>query len=347
MRLRVLVSGFFLFFLNMLPIFTPSVMAKLSDSTKVDSFKHFLFTLPWWGYLLIAFVCLVLIWILFQRFSRRKRRRKSANQLSYSRDPVTVRPVSSKVIPGNAQHIGARSEQQDAFGFSDISNDPFIKQFGVLAVLADGMGGLMGGKEASHLAVTSFLDHYLDTPFITSIPEKLLSAVEVANEAVLQFARDNGLEGGVGTTLIAAVVYQNKLYWLSVGDSRIYLHQGETLTQLTTDHIYAKELDEKATLGEITKEEAENDPQRASLTSFLGLEILEEVDVSMASIPLQKGNTVILCSDGLYGSITSAEMLQVCHSLPTQEAAEELIERALRKQKPNQDNVTVALLTVE
>ena len=261
-------------------------------------------------------------------------------------DPVTVRPAGYKVIPGNAQNIGTRSEQQDAFGFSDIHDDPFIQQFGVLGVLADGMGGLKGGKEASHIAVSSFLDHYLHTPLITSIPEKLLSAVEVANDAILQFAHDNGLEGGVGTTLIAAVVYQNKLYWLSVGDSRIYLKQGEFLTQLTTDHIYANELDEKVALGEITKEEAENDPQRQSLTSFLGLKRLEEIDVSLEPIPLHKGNTVILCSDGLYGSLTSTEMLHICHRFPTQEAAEELIDMTLRKQIPNQDNVTVALLTI-
>ena len=169
----------------------------------------------------------------------------------------------------------------------------------------------------------------------------------MANDAILQFAHDNGLEGGVGTTLIAAVVYRNKLlYWLSVGDSRIYLKQGEFLTQLTTDHIYANELDEKVALGEITKEEAENDPQRQSLTSFLGLKRLEEIDVSLEPIPLHKGNTVILCSDGLYGSLTSTEMLHICHSFPTQEATEELIDMTLRKQIPNQDNVTVALLTI-
>ena len=208
------------------------------------------------------------------------------------------------------------------------------------------MGGLKGGKEASRIAVSSFLDHYLHTPLITSIPEKLLSAVEVANDTVLQFAHDHGLEGGVGTNSIAAVVYQNKLYWLSVGDSRIYLKQEEFLTQLTTDHIYANELDKKVVLGEITKEEAENDPQRQSLTSFLGLKRLEEIDVSMEPIPLHKGNTVILCSDGLYGSLTSTEMLHVCHSFLTQEAAEELIDMTLCKQKPNQDNVTVALLTI-
>ena len=345
MRFRMLASGFVLLFLNVITIFTPSGMAKSSNLMKVNQFKNFFVNLPWWAYLLIAFVLLlVFLWIVFQRFSRRKQ--KQTKDPSHSLDPVTVRPVVHKVTPGNAQYIGSRSEQQDAFGFSDIGDDSFMEQFGVLVVLADGMGGLRGGKEASHLAVTSFLDHYLHTPFIASIPEKLLSAVQVANDAVLQFASDNGLRGSVGTTSIAAALHQNKLYWLSVGDSRIYLKQREGLTQLTNDHIYANKLDEKVALGEITKEEAENDLQRESLTSFLGLDLLEEVGVSMEPIPLYKGDTVLLCSDGLYGSITSTEILRVCHSLSTQEAAEELIGMVLRKQKPNQDNATVALLTV-
>ena len=122
MRLRVLASGFFLFFLIIISILTPSAMAKSSHSTKGDSFKHFLVTLPWWGYLLIAFVCLVLILIVFQRVSKRKRRRSRFTSHSSQRmDPVTVRPAGYKVIPGNAQNIGTRSEQQDAFGFSEYS----------------------------------------------------------------------------------------------------------------------------------------------------------------------------------------------------------------------------------
>nr|WP_254119421.1 protein phosphatase 2C domain-containing protein [Bacillus sp. FJAT-29790] len=302
--------------------------------------------IPCWVYLLITGVLIVLFYLIFQKYIRKGRNHSNRSKPDPSSEPITIRNSVFKVIPGNAQHIGARSEQQDAFAFSDISDDQFIRQFGVLAVLADGMGGLSGGKEASRLAVNSFLDHYLHSSNTHSIPEKLVNSVKMANDAVLQFARENGLEGGVGTTLIAAVVLNNQLYCLSVGDSRIYLHQGEALTQLTTDHIYANELDEKAAFGEITMEEAENDPQRESLTSFLGLERLEELDVTMEPIQLYEGDSVILCSDGLYGSVTNHEMIDACRRLSAQEAAEELIEMALRKQKPNQDNATVALLTI-
>ncbi|MCH1625696.1 PP2C family protein-serine/threonine phosphatase [Ferdinandcohnia quinoae] len=302
--------------------------------------------IPWWGYLLILVLFFVGIYLI-HNFSKKLKNIRNYGMTETSDDPITIQKTMSPIIPGNAQHIGARTEQQDAFGFSDIADEAFISKYGVLAVLADGMGGLQGGKEASYLAVQTFLDQYLNSSEIDSIPEKLEAALIRANETVLQFARENKLEGKVGTTLIASVIFMNQLYWLSVGDSRIYLKNGETLTQLTKDHIYANELDEKASTGEITLEEALNDPQRESLTSFLGLETVDEMDITTNPIRLHKGDSVILCSDGLYGTITNQEILDALHTLSTQLAAEKLIEIVRSKQKPNQDNATVALLTIE
>lgn len=300
----------------------------------------------WLEYFIIGIILLSIIYLAYQNLAKKKAHEKSKVAINSSKEPITFQNTTNKITPGNAQHIGARTEQQDAFGFSDINDAAFIKQFGVLSVLADGMGGLIGGKEVSRLAVQTFMDHYLHSPYITSIQEKLTSSVEVANDAVLQFARENGLEGCVGTTLIAAVVHEEEMYWLAVGDSRIYLFQEDTITQLTTDHIYAKELDEKAANGIITVEEARNDPQRESLTSFLGLERLEEIDISLEPVVLHKGGMILLCSDGLYGSVTGDEFLTTCRTLSAQEAAEKLIELALGKEKPNQDNATVAILSI-
>ncbi|WP_169907694.1 PP2C family protein-serine/threonine phosphatase [Priestia abyssalis] len=287
--------------------------------------------LPWWSYVIFfLFVFSIAIFLL----------KTKKNQ----RDSV-IADGKMSVIPGNAQHIGSRIEQQDAFGFSDISDSAFVHKFGSAAVLADGMGGLAGGKEASQLAVQTFLDAYMSTPSVESIGEKLLLACQAANSAVVGLARRMGLEEGVGTTLIAAVVHDKQLFWLSVGDSRIYLLQNGTLHQLTTDHVYARELDAKAEWGEISREEAFLHPERNSLTSFIGLEKMAEVDYSVEAVPLFTGNRIILCSDGLYGSVSEAEMIAACR-LDTQEAAEKMVEIALSKQKPHQDNVTAAMLTI-
>lgn len=302
--------------------------------------------IPTWAYVIVAIVLFLLLYLSIKK--ARKRPLKNNNPVSLSNDdPITLQIPRPIVVPGNAQHIGSRTEQQDAFGFSDVSDEEFSSKYGVLALLADGMGGLVGGKEASHLAVQAFLAHYLYSTSSTFIPERLVSSLKAANEAVLQFAREHEAAGNIGTTFIAAVVFNQQLYWLSVGDSRIYLKQGESFIQLTTDHNYGMELDEKAANGEITLEEAANDPQRESLTSFLGLESLERIDVTIDPVPLSKGDCIILCSDGLYGSLTNHEIVEICSSFSTQEAAEKLVELGVSKNKPNQDNATVALLTIE
>ncbi|MEH7123166.1 protein phosphatase 2C domain-containing protein [Bacillus sp. JJ1532] len=321
----------------MLVFFTATMNTVSKDFPNV---KNILKSLPWWGYLIILGILVLTIYLPIHIKALKKR------QIATIPDPITKTNLPFIVIPGNAQHIGSRSEQQDSFAFTDIHDQPFMNKYGVLAVLADGMGGFIGGKEASFLAVQTFVKHYQESNEIDSIPDKLVSAVQEANKSVKAFAKQNGLERGVGTTLIAAVVFKNQLYWLSVGDSRIYLYQNHTVKQLTTDHIYAKELEEKAASGQISRQEAENDPQRESLTSFLGLEEIEELDVSLDPIPLERGNSIILCSDGLYGSVSNEEMMDVCSSLLTQEAADRLIELVLKKQKPHQDNATVAILTL-
>ncbi|MBP2239868.1 protein phosphatase [Cytobacillus eiseniae] len=328
--------------------FIPLNIAILDTSATSTTISKTIQSFPWWVYLLFSAILLTIFYLILKHYIQKKSNKTEILDGSSTTDPITIqKPISTMIIPGNDQHIGTRAEQQDAFAFSDLDDQAFIAQYGVLAVVADGMGGLIGGKEASQLAVHAFLEHYLHSAKTAAIPERLREAAFIANEAVLQFARKKQMEESVGTTLIATVVLDNQLYWLSVGDSRIYLKKGECLTLLTTDHIYGKELAEKVARGEITAEEAENDPEKASLTSFIGLKQLEMLDVSSEPIPLNKGDSVVLCSDGLYDSITTDEMLDICRNFSTQEAAEALIQLVLSKQKPNQDNATVALLTIE
>lgn len=325
--------------LNKIQFVFTSTMNTVSKD--VPHLKNLFKDLPWWGYLITVIILFLAVYLPIRVYASKNRK------LTPTREPITKIPSHLTVVPGNAQHIGSRTEQQDSFGFTDINDYPFINKFGVLAVVADGMGGLKGGKEASHLAVQTFINQYQESPSITSIPEKLITSLRAANESVKAFAVQNELVGGIGTTLIAAVVYKDHLYWLSVGDSRIYLYRNNTLEQLTKDHIYANELDEKAAAGQISREEADQDPQRESLTSYLGLEEIDELDVSVKPIHLEKEDSVILCSDGLYGSVSPTEMIDAFSSFSTQEAAEELIKLALNKQKPYQDNVTVAILRTD
>ena len=155
------------------------------------------------------------------------------------------------MLLGNAQHKGKRREQQDSFAISDVSDAIFVEKGGILAALADGMGGMSLGREASALAVETMLESYAVKEDSESVDEALMRSLSRANMAVVELARKHDLEGSVGTTMIAAVIFRGSLYWISVGDSRIYLCRDGRLIQLTADHTYALELYEEASIGEI------------------------------------------------------------------------------------------------
>src|ERR1700741_5013270 len=112
--------------------------------------------------------------------------------------------IPFKFIPGNSQHLGARDEQQDSFGFSDPDDAEFVAHAGLLAVVADGMGGMAQGKMASKAAVDTFLRAYMSKTPGESIPAALSRALKEAASTVLSLGRENGLQDEIGTTLVAA-----------------------------------------------------------------------------------------------------------------------------------------------
>lgn len=250
------------------------------------------------------------------------------------------------IIPGNAQNIGSREEQQDSLLFSDMENKDLVARIGIVAVLADGMGGLMMGRESSDLAVRTFLVEYCTKTPEETITDELLRAAQVANAAVFDMASRADLAWNTGTTLVAAVVDLDELFWISVGDSRIYLFREGALKQLNCDHNYGKELQSQVEQGVISQEEADNHPERHALTSYVGMDYLREIDFSEQALPLKAGDRVLLCSDGLHGVLSEEEMREAL-SLPAPEAAELLLNLTLLKNHPYQDNVTIAILACE
>lgn len=250
-----------------------------------------------------------------------------------------------KFAAGNAQHVGARPRQEDAFGFSDPTNKAFTEHAGFLGVVADGMGGMSGGREASQMAVRTFLRAYQAKAAAESIPDALLRSVVDSNNAVLSLS-DGVSEQTSGTTLAAALVHNDLLYWISTGDSRIYLLRDGQLTRLTADHIYGRELDEKAAEGKISRTEARSHPERGSLTSYLGMKKLPELDRSVRPFPLNPRDCVILCTDGLYRALSELEIAATFHE-DLHGACDALLRRALEKRRAQQDNLTVIALSNE
>lgn len=251
-----------------------------------------------------------------------------------------------KYVPGNAQHLGSRKDQQDSFGFSDPNEERFVSHGGFLAVLADGMGGLDHGRAASSLAVKTFLAAYHSKTEQEEIPAALERAALQANAAVWSLAEQAGSEGNVGTTLVAAALAQDSLHWISVGDSALYLFRDGTLSLLTTSHTYANELDVKAAAGQISHEAALSDPQRDALTSYLGIRELQEMDRNAVPFPLLAADRIVLCSDGLFKTLSEEKIAAELSESP-QNACEALVRKGVEQGFDHQDNITVLCVGIE
>lgn len=250
-----------------------------------------------------------------------------------------------ELAPGNAQWIGTRREQQDAFGFHGFGQDRFRRHGGVLVVLADGMGGMSRGREASHLAVERMMAAYGEKPPEEPIPEALARALAAANRAVYERASATEGVGQVGTTLVAAVVREQELYWVAVGDSRLYLWRAQdgALIQCTQDHNVGAGLWRQVAAGALDREQALRHPDRGVLTSFVGMAEIPQVDGNPRPLTLAPGDKLLLCSDGVYDVLSDAELRQALTE-PAEAAAEALMAAVRRRALAEQDNATVALL---
>jgi serine/threonine protein phosphatase PrpC len=253
-----------------------------------------------------------------------------------------------KLHPGNAQWIGRRAEQQDAFGFAGFDQAYFLAHGGVLAVLADGMGGMSNGREASRSAVQCMLASYREKRPDESIPGVLMRGLAAANTAVYDLACSSDGEGNVGTTLVAAAVRGEQLFWVAAGDSRLYLYRGAdgSLTQCTQDHNYGNELLLQVAAGELSRDEVESHPDREALTSFLGMAEIPKVDCNLQPLPLAPGDRLLLCSDGIYSVLSEAEMKQLL-ATDAQPAADALIAAVNAKAMQTQDNATAVVLACQ
>jgi PPM family protein phosphatase len=250
------------------------------------------------------------------------------------------------VTTGYAQLIGERGEQQDAYGISDAQDIDFVQHGGVLAVVADGIGGHAHGADASALAVEEFMRAYQCKFRRAKIPETLYAALKKTNAAVCEFAELQGEEHNCGTTLVAAVVHPKAraLYWVSVGDSRLYLLRGTEWVQLTADGNYTHRWAKKLARGTLSEEDEQKLATHSeAITSFLGSKHPADIDRSLRPFRLHPGDWVVLCTDGLFNALTEEE-IRGCLQGDPQAACETLVQAVVAKAYKTQDNCTVVAL---
>jgi len=233
-----------------------------------------------------------------------------------------------------------RQDNQDYDLYWEPESPELFARKGRLAIVADGMGGHEGGQEASRIAAETVRDIYAAAS--EGGPQTWLNAgFDAAHTRILQYATEHPELHGMGTTCTAAALVGGALYYAHVGDSRLYLVRKHQISRLTHDHSYVGRLVEN---GAITAEQAESHPQRHILTAALGAGASISPDYPLRQTWLEKGDQLVLCTDGLWGQVSEEEIRSAVAAEPTI-ACNQLV--TLAKERGGPDNITVQIIVVQ
>jgi protein phosphatase len=230
-----------------------------------------------------------------------------------------------------------RTENQDAAIFERPSDDRALATHGVIALVADGMGGYNGGEVASALACRNIPKAYFASN--GPAPAALRASLEAVNGEIYQTAQAQPQLRGMGTTAVAFAITSSHGWLAYVGDSRLYLIRRGQIYRMSEDHSMVFEMVHK---GLLTPEEARNHADRNVLSRALGSRPQVEVSCWDEPFPVQAGDRFLLCSDGLHDLVSDEKMLAIARSGELDIATERLVRTA--NENGGYDNISVILL---
>ena len=231
---------------------------------------------------------------------------------------------------------GGRQQNEDRMGYS------YTRSSGIL-LLADGMGGHPEGEVAAQLTLQAISALYQKQakPGIPDVTAFLNSAIMAAHRQIIKYAIEKGMLDTPRTTVVAAVVQDGTATWVHCGDSRLYLVRAGQLVTRTLDHSYM----EQPPHGHAPSKAADR-LNRNILFTCLGSPTKPVFDIT-GPIPLQQGDKILLCSDGLWGSLADADIVRQLGAKPVGQAVPDLVESALQTAGAGSDNVTAIALEWE
>jgi serine/threonine protein phosphatase PrpC len=255
------------------------------------------------------------------------------NEDAFVISDLTENSSAGSFMPAGARaRTGDTTERGDEGGLRKCR----VGLHGLLFAVSDGMGGAEAGEIASHLVVES-LKEDLSAKHDKSTGPLIRAAVERANHVVFDAAISHPRRNGMGATLTAVLVREDRAYIAGVGDSRCYIIRGKRIRQVTRDQSLVESLVE---LGHLAPHEAETSPHRNVILQALGTK--PEVAVALTRVSLNNGDILLLCSDGLSGKLTSEEMRELSLAGPTiDDACRRMV--ALANERGGEDNITVVL----
>lgn len=231
-----------------------------------------------------------------------------------------------------ASHAGNRRYNQDRVAYAYTGN-------ALLLVLADGMGGHLHGELAAEMIIETFVESFGKDaqPRIADPKAFIADTMSDAHHRIMQFPHDDAQGGFPGSTGVAALIQDEKIYWGHAGDSRLYAIRAGAVIRKTRDHSMVRQW---VDWGIITTEDARVHPQRNQITNCLGgSEDIFQMETG-EPIALQSGDIVLLGSDGLWGPFADEELAEAFTSSPVEDVLDGLIQRALAREDGHSDNVT-------
>lgn len=250
--------------------------------------------------------------------------------------PVSGRKRLLSYQVANLQGIGSRERQEDSFSIANAFDVMEIKEKGLLFVVCDGMGGMKDGRLASETAVASIRNSFMAMDRKRDIAQQLKESIFLAADEVR-----NMLDGDGGSTVVAGIIFEERLYYASIGDSYLYLRRGNDLYRLNREQNLCNEKYlESIRSGDLNPREAEESPEAAALTQFLGMAGFCQVDCSVRPFPLREGDVLLACSDGVGAVLDEREIGNALNFSSTQAMCQQLEQGIFAHAKKNQDNYT-------
>lgn len=229
-----------------------------------------------------------------------------------------------------------RTSNQDSYAAGELPGSV------AWAVVCDGMGGTNGGNLASSTAVKIISERisssYRQGMSFTSIKNMFMSAIIAANVCVYEKAKENPELAGMGTTVVVAIVADERVYVAHAGDSRAYILSGGKLHQLTKDHSFVQEMVDS---GKLTPDEAREDPRKNLITRALG--VSEDLRIDFCEEQILENDVLLICTDGLTNYVEPEEIYELTDDGKFYEFAERLVIRA--NYNGGGDNVTVVTVS--
>lgn len=258
----------------------------------------------------------------------------------YSEDDIYEDEDFQRISVGISSILGTRKSQQDSV-FGQFNEDTGI------AIVCDGMGGLRGGELASQTAVRTLAHDFFAEQEIRNVPAFFKREAIKADQEVSALCDENGVPLEAGTTMVSVIIKDGELFWLSVGDSKIYIIRKDEIMCVNRLHNYRMTMDELLAQGQMTLEEYhEKENQAEALISFIGMRGVSLMDRNPKGFKLQDNDIILLTSDGLYRLLEDGDILEIVrrNMFDMSRAAAALTEEASRRVVTSQDNTSVVLV---